>query len=100
MDLAVLLILVILVVILFKDIKFLVYLIGIIEIFFRIVHYIGDHLGIGELNSLINNYLPSSIFNIIDKYSSGIIYDILSWVLVGAFIAFLYYLIRYFIKKK
>jgi len=100
MDLVVLLALIILVVFLFKDVKFLVYLIGIIEIFLRIMHYIGDHLGIRELNSLINNYLPSSIFDIIAKHSSGIIYEVLSWILVGAFIAFLYYLIRYFIKKK
>ena len=100
MDLALIVILLVLVIIIFKDIKWTIYLIGILEIFFRLVHYIVDHLGVIELNALINNYIPSSIFSVIARYSSGIIYDILSWVLVVCFCMFLFYLIKYFFHKK
>lgn len=100
MDLAVLVILLVLVIVLFRDVKWCVYLIGIVEIFFRILHYIGDHLGVYELNLLINNYLPDSIFSVLARYSSGIIYDALSWLLVGCFCVFLFYLIKYFFRKK
>ena len=82
MDLAVLLILIIIVVLVLKDVKWVTYLIGIVEIFLRLIHYIGDNLKIASLNNFINEYFPTSIFAIIGKYSSGVVYDILSWVLV------------------
>ena len=91
MDLAVLLILIIIVVLVLKDVKWVTYLIGIVEIFLRLIHYIGDNLKIASLNNFINEYFPTSIFAIIGKYSSGVVYDILSWVLV----LFLIYLVKY-----
>lgn len=78
MDLAVLLILIIIVVLVLKDVKWVTYLIGIVEIFLRLIHYIGDNLKIASLNNFINEYFPTSIFAIIGKYSSGVVYDILS----------------------
>ena len=95
MDLAVLLILIILVVLVLKDVKWVTYLIGIVEIFLRLIHYIGDNLKIASLNNFINEYFPTSIFAIIGKYSSGVVYDILSWVLVLFLIWFLIYLVKY-----
>lgn len=95
MDLAVLLILIIIVVLVLKDVKWVTYLIGIVEIFLRLIHYIGDNLKIASLNNFINEYFPTSIFAIIGKYSSGVIYDILSWVLVLFLIWFLIYLVKY-----
>ena len=92
MDLAVLLILIIIVVLVLKDVKWVTYLIGIVEIFLRLIHYIGDNLKIASLNNFINEYFPTSIFAIIGKYSSGVVYDILSWVLVLFLIWFLIYL--------
>ena len=53
MDLLFLVILVIVVAIVFQDTKRLVYLIGILEVFFRLIHGIGDRLGISELNALL-----------------------------------------------
>ena len=44
MDLVIFLILIALVIVFFRDVKFVVYLIGILEIFFRILHYLGDHI--------------------------------------------------------
>ncbi len=95
MDLAVLLILIIIVVLVLKDVKWVTYLIGIVEIFLRLIHYIGDNLKIVSLNNFINEYFPTSIFAIIGKYSSGVVYDILSWVLVLFLIWFLIYLVKY-----
>ena len=95
MDLAVLLILIIIVVLVLKDVKWVTYLIGIVEIFLRLIHYIGDNLKIASLNNSINEYFPTSIFAIIGKYSSGVVYDILSWVLVLFLIWFLIYLVKY-----
>lgn len=99
-DLIILITLILIVIFISRDIKYPVYLIGIIEIFLRLIHYIGDHLGMQDLNKVINNHLPQSIFNILNKYTSGIIYDILSWLLVLIFILFLYYLIKYLIRRK
>ena len=95
MDLAVLLILIIIVVLVLQDVKWVTYLIGIVEIFLRLIHYIGDNLKIASLNNFINEYFPTSIFAIIGKYSSGVVYDILSWVLVLFLIWFLIYLVKY-----
>lgn len=95
MDLAVLLILIIIVVLVLKDVKWVTYLIGIVEIFLRLIHYIGDNLKIASLNNFINEYFPTSIFAIIGKYSSGVVYDILSWILVLFLIWFLIYLVKY-----
>ncbi len=95
MDLAVLLILIIIVDLVLKDVKWVTYLIGIVEIFLRLIHYIGDNLKIASLNNFINEYFPTSIFAIIGKYSSGVVYDILSWVLVLFLIWFLIYLVKY-----
>ena len=100
MDLAVLLILIIIVVLVLKDVKWVTYLIGIVEIFLRLIHYIGDNLRISSLNSFINNYFPTSIFAIIEKYSSGLICDILSWVLVLFLIWFLIYLVKYLVGHR
>ena len=100
MDLVIIIILIAGVVVLYKDIKFVTYLIGILEIFFRLIHYIGDNIPVININPFINKYIPSSLSSIITKYTNGVICDILSWLLVIVFIMFLVYLIKYLIKKK
>lgn len=100
MDLVIFLILIVLVVIVFRDVKFVVYLIGILEIFFRIVHYLGDNLPFININPFVNKYIPDSVFDIVNAYTIGIVQDIFSWVLVVIFIMFLAYLVKYFFKKK
>lgn len=94
MDLAVFLILLVLVIVLLKDIKWVTYLIGIVEIFLRLIHYVGDHLGIPELESFVNRIFPSSLFSVLGKYTSGIVYDIFAWILIIFLVWFLIYLIN------
>ena len=100
MDLIILIILIVAVVILYRDFKFVTYLIGILEIFFRLIHYIGDNQALININPFINKYIPSSLFCIIEKYTTGVVCDIFSWLLIGIFAVFLFYLIKYLIKKK
>lgn len=100
MDLIIIIILIVGVIILYKDIKFVTYLIGILEIFFRLIHYIGDNIPILQINPFINKYIPSSLFSVISKYTQGPVEIIISWLLVAVFVMFLIYLIKYLIKKK
>lgn len=100
MDLIVLLVLMAVVVVLFKDTKCLVYFLGIVEIFFQVITYFGNHIGIVEVKNFIDTYIPSSILEIIGRYSTGLFYDILSWLFVGSFLLLDYYLIKYCFKRK
>ena len=99
MDLIIILALIIVIAFFFRDYKHAVYFLGICEILFRLIHFIGDNLHIKPLNEFIDNYIPSSLFSIIAHYSSGLLYEILKWVLVILFGSFLVYLIRYFFKR-
>lgn len=99
MDLIILLVLIIVVVFFFKDFKSVVYFLGIAEIFFRLVHIIGDKLKVVEVNKIINTYIPESLMSIVSKYANGLLYDIMEWGLIALFICFEFYLIKYWIKK-
>ena len=100
MDLIIILLLFAAIIVIYKDVKFVVYSIGILEIFFRLVHAIGKKLTIANIDLFINDYIPKSIFAVFKKYTTGIVYEIIYWILIVGFIVFLYYLIRYMIKKK
>ncbi len=84
----------------FKDFKSVVYFLGIIEIFFRLIHKLASLLGIEEFTSFVSRYIPSSLEAVIDTYSSGILNTVLIWILLLLFIYFEWYLIIYWIKKK
>lgn len=100
MDLIVLLVLIIIVIFVFRDVKWFIYLLGIIELFLRLVNYIGNNIGLPGLADFVNDYLPGSIFEILGNYSTGLLYDVLVWLLVACFVGWLIYLIRYFFRKK
>lgn len=95
-----LVILIIVVGLFFKDFKSVVYFLGIVEIFFRLVHKIASLLGIKEFSYFINKYIPNSLEGVIDAYSSGILNTVLIWILVLLFVYFEWYLIKYWVKKK
>lgn len=99
MDLIILLVLIIIIAFFFRDYKNVVYFLGIVEIFFRIIHFIGDHLKISELNKFINDYIPQSLFTMLGKYANGLLYEILMWLLLAIFISLEVYLIKYFFKR-
>ncbi len=100
MELIIILILIGIVIFVYKDYHFIVYLLGTLEIFFRLIHYIGDNIKFININSFINKYIPTSLFDVVSKYTSGIVETIASWLLVFAFILLLIYLIKYLFKIK
>ena len=100
MDLIILLALIVIIAFFFRDYKNVVYFLGIVEIFFRIIHFIGDHLKISELNKFINDYIPQSLFTMLGKYSNGLLYEILIWLLLAIFISLEIYLINISLKEE
>ncbi len=99
MDLIVFLILIVAVAFFFKDFKNVVYFVCIVEIFFHIVHFIANHIGMKAIATFVNTYIPSSLLSIIAKYATGLLYDIFVWALVFLFCCLLFYLTKYFIKR-
>lgn len=100
MDLIVVVLLITIILIWKRDFIKFVYFLGIIELFFKIVHFIGDNLGLNELNNIVNTYIPTSIFSLLAKYSNGLFYTILCWLLIICFICLEFNLIKYWFKKK
>ena len=100
MEAVIILILIAIVIFVYKDYHFIVYLLGTLEIFFRLIHYIGDHISFIKINPFVNKYIPTSLFDVVSKYTSGVIEIILSWILVAGFVLLLIYLIKYLFKIK
>ena len=71
---------------------------GLIDVFLRIMDYIGNHT-IEEVNSIINKILPSSIGAIISNYSTGVLEDILMWIYVFLMALFFYHVLRLLLKR-
>lgn len=100
MDLIILIVIIILTVLWKRNFKSFVYFISLTEILFRILTYINENVNFQLINDFITKYIPKSIFDILANYSNGLLYDILSWLLVLCFIMFEYYIIRVFIKRR
>ena len=78
-----------------------VYIVGIIDIFLRLVTFIANNLGVPEITQLVNRIcFPSSIPSLIGKYTDGILTTVLVWIFVIIMIVFEFYVIRTFIRKK
>lgn len=101
MDIVVIIIVILgLAVMVFKRFSNFVYYIGIVDIFLRIFDYIANNINISFISNIINSYLPNSVFNIVDIYSSGIFTVVLNWILVIIYMCLDVYLIRTFFRKK
>ena len=101
MDVVVIIIVILaLVVMIFKKFSNVVYYIGIVDIFLRILSFIAANIPIKEISNFIYTYFPSSVPSIINMYSSGIFNTILMWVLCLLYIFLDIYLIKIFWKKK
>lgn len=100
MDLVILLVLLGVVIFFFRRFSSFIYFIAITDIFLRIVTFIKLELTTGEIFALLNKYIPANIPAILGNYSSGLLYTILVWLYVIAFIIFEGYIIRTFFRKK
>jgi hypothetical protein len=101
-DLVILIVGIVLVFMFFKRFSSFVFFIAIVDIFLRILTFIKDNIGLGDVSKLIGKYLPESIIDIIDTYTHTIpsLCIILKWAFVGIMCVFLFYIIKIFIKKK
>ena len=100
MDLVILLILMGLVIFVFKRFSNFIYFIAIADILLRIVTFVKEQLASGDVYAFMNKYIPANIPAIIGNYSSGLLYTILVWLYVVAFIIFEFYILKTFFKKK
>ena len=79
-----------------KNNIFLVF--GLIDIFLRIMDYIGEHT-ISEVNNIINKIFPNSIPAIIYNYTDGTLSDILMWGYILLMAIFFYEVLRLLMKR-
>lgn len=98
MDIVILLIIVLLIAIIFKRVSNTIIFLGLIDVFLRIVNFIGNNTTKG-INKIIDKYFPSSIEGIICKYSSDLVETILVWGYVLLMVMFVYYVFRMLLKR-
>ena len=71
-DLIVLVLLILVVIMFFKNYQSFVFLMAIIDIFLRILSFIKNNIGLNDVSYIIGKYFPDSIFDIINTYTNGI----------------------------
>ena len=101
-DLIVLIVLLIVVIMFFKRFSSFVFFMAIVEIFLRILAFIRNNIGLRDVSNIIGKYLPSNMFEIIDKYTGkwDTINIVLKWAFVVIMGIFLFYITKIFLKKK
>lgn len=99
-DLIVILVLLIVVFIFFRNFSSIVYSIFIIDLVLRALTYIKLNIPLPDVKNIIDKYIPESIPYIIGKYLSGTFYTIVMWIYIVLLFIFIGYLIRTFIKKR
>ncbi len=98
MDIVIIFIILLIAALVFKKFSNVIIAFGLIDIFLRILDYIGKNT-IEEVNSFINKIFPDSIPAIIKGYSTGVLESILMWGYVFLMILFFYYVLRMLIHR-
>ena len=98
MDIVIIFIILLIVALVFKKASNVIIFFGLIDIFLRILNYIGNNT-IKEINDFINKIFPNSIPDIIGNYSSGVLESILMWGYILLMILFLYYVFRMLLHR-
>lgn len=99
-DIVVLAVIILLVIFSFRKFSSFVYIVAILDILLRILNFIRINVPVPELQTLLEAYFPASIPAVIDKYTSGVVFDLIMWAFVIIYIIFLSYVFKTFIKKK
>ena len=99
-DVIVLVAILILVALSFQRYYSFVFTLAIIEIILRIIHFVKLNIPLSKVTLFMNKYFPNNIFDIIDKYTKGIINTGLKWIFVILMTSFLYYITKILIKRK
>ena len=74
------------------------YGIAALDIFLRVVSFIGANIGENELSSFFNKF-PNSLLAVADKYLDGFIYMLIAWAFVLLMVHFFILTLRIFFKK-
>lgn len=98
MDIVVIFIILLIVALVFKRLDNVIIFFGLIDVFLRILDYIGKNT-IKEINDVINKIFPDSIPAIISNYSSGTLESILMWGYVLLMLLFAFYVLRMLIHR-
>ena len=98
MEIALMIVIILLIILLFKRLDNIIIFIGLIDIALRIIYFIGNNTTQG-LKSFVIKYFPNSIPFLIGKYTNGIIETILNWGYVIVMIMFCYYVTKILIKR-
>ena len=100
-DLIIFVILVAAVIFFFRRFSSFVHLVCALDIFYRLLHFLGDNLGVVELKSLVDKYIPGSIANMASNYvGTGLIYTIITWIMFALYCILLFYIVRILVKRK
>lgn len=100
MELIIIFVLILVLTYIFRKFSTFVYTLAFIDIFLRIVNFLKDNIASPEIYKFVNQYFPTSIPSLIDKYTSGIFNEILIWVYVINFIVFEIYIIKSIFNKQ
>ena len=84
----------------FRRFSKIVYSIAIVDIFFRLIHYISKNIGIPGFYGWVKAIFPESVPALFGHYMRGIVLNIFVWIYVGLMVFFLFYTIRVFLRKK
>ena len=98
MDIVVIFIILLIVALVFKRLDNVIIFFGLIDVFLRILDYIGKNT-IEDINKVINQLFPDSIPAIITSHTEGIIETILMWIYVLLMILFVYYVFRMLVHR-
>ena len=99
-DLVIVLVLIIVAFAWFRRFSKTVYAIAIIDIFFRLIHYISANIGIPGFHGWVKRIFPKSIPGLLSQYMSGTLLLVFIWIYICLMIVFLFYVTRTFIRKK
>ncbi len=98
MDIVIIFIILLIVALVFKKPSNVIIFFGLIDIFLRILDYIGKNT-IKEVNEFINKVFPDSIPAIISAHSDGTLELICMWGYVLLMILFVYYVFRMLLHR-
>ena len=98
MDIVVIFVILLIVALVFKRVSNVIIFFGLIDIFLRILDFIGKNTT-KDINDFINKIFPDSIPAVIRGYSSGTLETVLIWIYVFLMILFLYYVFRMLLHR-
>ncbi len=97
-DVLIIFIILLIVALVFKRASNVIIFFGLIDVFLRILDYIGNNT-IQEINEVINKIFPDSIPAIIKAHSDGTLESILMWGYILLMILFVYYVFRMLLHR-